>query len=42
MTFAGFDRAAVALLADLPKFDASTFAEQRAVLGPGAHAEVGG
>lgn len=41
MTFEGFDRAAVALLADLPKFDASAFAEHRAqltagVTGPGA------
>lgn len=35
MTFAGFDRAALALLADLPEFDASTFAEQRAVLTTG-------
>ena len=35
MTFAGFDRAAVALLADFPKFDASTFAEHRVAITTG-------
>ena len=35
MTFAGFDRVSVALLSELPGFDASTFAEHRAVLTTG-------
>ena len=35
MTFAGFDRVSAALLSDLPGFDASTFAEHRAVLTTG-------
>lgn len=35
MTFAGFDPAAVALLADLPAFDAARFAEHRALLTEG-------